>query len=95
MLATHKHNASALFWYTQRYHRPRTVEHGAAAGVTAANPYSSPAGPWTGPPYPRAPRLGPRAFSVSVVNSLSWSFVCRHLYSRLNFKLNLAAALDE
>ena len=22
MLATHKHNASALFWYTQRYHAP-------------------------------------------------------------------------
>jgi len=74
MLATHKHNASALFWYTQRYHRPRTVEHGAAAGVTAANPYSSPAGPWTGPPYPRAPRLGPRAFSVRVMDSLGGNF---------------------
>ena len=33
MLATHKHNASALFWYTQRYHDPRTEEHGAPAGV--------------------------------------------------------------
>ena len=28
-----------------------------------------------GPPYPRALRLGPRAFSISVVNSMSWSFV--------------------
>ena len=34
MLAAHKHDASALFWYTQRYHDPRTVEHGATAGVT-------------------------------------------------------------
>jgi len=25
MLATHKHNASALFWYTQRYHGPRAT----------------------------------------------------------------------
>ena len=96
MLATHKHNASALFWYTQRYHRPRTVEHGAAAGVTAANPYSSPAGPWTGPPYPRAPRLGPRAFSISLVNSFGVNFVWQlQLYSRTNFKLNRAAALAE
>jgi hypothetical protein len=27
MLATHKHNASALFWYTQRYHESRSTEH--------------------------------------------------------------------
>jgi hypothetical protein len=47
------------------------------------------------PPHFRAPRLGPRAFSIRVVNSLSWSFVCRHLYSRTNFKLNRAAALAE
>ena len=40
MLAIHKHNASALFWYTQRYHEPRTEEHGAPAGVTVPNPYS-------------------------------------------------------
>ena len=25
MLAIHKHNASALFWYTQRYHGPRAT----------------------------------------------------------------------
>ena len=30
------------------------------------------------PLYPRAPRLGPRAFSVSLVNSLGGSFVCQH-----------------
>ena len=50
---------------------------------------------WTTAPYPRAPRLGPRAFSISVVNSLDGGFVCRHLYSRANFKLNRAAALAE
>jgi len=47
------------------------------------------------PPYPRAPRLGPRAFSVSLVNSFGGSFVWRHLYPRINFKLNRAAALAE
>ena len=48
------------------------------------------------PPYPRAPRLGPRAFSISVVNSFGGNFVWdRHLYSRTNFKLNRAAALAE
>ena len=40
MLATHKHDASALFWYTQLYHDPRTEEHGSPAGVTVPNPYS-------------------------------------------------------
>ena len=55
-----------------------------------------PESPWTGPFYFRAPRLGPRAFSVSVVDSLKGSFVWgRHLYSRANFKLNLAAAIAE
>jgi hypothetical protein len=43
--------------------------------VTPPNPYSSPAGPRTGAPNPRAPRLGPRAFSISLVNSLRGSFV--------------------
>ena len=33
MLAIHKHNASALFWYTQRYHDPRTEEHGSPQGL--------------------------------------------------------------
>ena len=35
MLATHEHNASALFWYTQRYHDPRTEEHGSPAGAVS------------------------------------------------------------
>ena len=47
------------------------------------------------PPCHRATRLGPRAFRISVVNSLSWSFVCRHIYSRTNFKLNRSAAFFE
>ena len=38
-------------------------------GVTWPNPESRAAGPWTGAPNPRAPRLGPRGFSISVVNS--------------------------
>ena len=48
------------------------------------------------PPYHKAPRLGPRAFSGSVVDSLGGNFVwARHLYSRINFKLNRAATLAE
>jgi hypothetical protein len=43
-------------------------------GVTWPNPYSRAARPWTGPPYHKAPRLGPRAFSISVVNSLGGKF---------------------
>ena len=31
--------------------------------------------PMERPPYPRAPRLGPWAFSISVVNSLERDFV--------------------
>ena len=46
-------------------------------------------------PYPRAPRLGPRAFSVGGVVSFEGNFVWRHLYSRTNFKLNRTAALAE
>jgi hypothetical protein len=46
-------------------------------------------------PYDRAPRLGPRGLNISVVNSLGWSFVRRHLYSRANFTLNRAAAFAE
>ena len=46
--------------------------------------------------YHGAPRLGQRAFSVGVVNSLGGNFVRqRHLYSRINFKFNRAAALAE
>ena len=75
MLATHKHNASALFWYTQRYHGPRTEEHGLPAGVTVAVRYGRDCGAWTGDPGPRAPRLGPRGFSISLVNSFGGNFV--------------------
>ena len=56
MLAAHKHNASALFWYTQRYHEPRTEKHGAPAGVTVAVRYGRDCEAWTGDPG-----LGPRA----------------------------------
>jgi|GEM_PF-1936397 hypothetical protein len=44
MLAIHKHNASALSWYTQRYHDPRTEEHGSFAGANAPNIYRRDAG---------------------------------------------------
>ena len=37
-----------------------------------------------GPPCSRAPRLGPRPFSISVVNSFWGNFVWMHLYSRTN-----------
>ena len=47
------------------------------------------------PPYLGAPRLGPRPFSISLVNSFGDNFVGRHLYSRINFKLNRAVALAE
>jgi hypothetical protein len=40
MLEIHKRNASALFWYTQRYHGPRIVEQDPTAGVTVPNRYS-------------------------------------------------------
>ena len=53
----------------------RAAVRGSTAGVTVPNRYSSPAGPWTGGPYPRALRHGPRAFSISLVNSLGISFV--------------------
>jgi hypothetical protein len=46
-------------------------------------------------PQTRAPPLGHRPFSISVVNSFEGNFVWRHLYSRTNFKLNRAAALAE
>ena len=51
----------------------------------------------SGPPYRRAPRLGPRAFGISVVNSFWGNFVggARHLYSLTNFKLNHDATLAE
>ena len=49
----------------------------------------------SGPPNHRAPRLGHWAFSISLVNSFGGSFVWRHLYPRINFKLNRAAAIAE
>ena len=33
----------------------------------------------SGPPYPRAPRLGPRAFSTSLVNSFGDNFVWMYI----------------
>jgi hypothetical protein len=70
MLAARKHDASALFWYTQRYHGPRTVEQDPTAGVTVPNPYSRAAGQRTGDPGSGTLRLGHWAFSISVVDSL-------------------------
>ena len=71
-------------------------DHGKRRGVTVPDPYSRAAGPWTGGPYPRAPRLGPRAFSISLVNSFGGNFVGRlHFYSRTNFKINPGAAIAE
>ena len=78
MLAARKHNASALFWYTQRYHSLRTLEHGLTGkGLRCCLiAYSLANGPgMTGAPDPRAPRLGPRAFSISVVDSFGGGFV--------------------
>ena len=75
MLAAYKHDASALLWYTQRYHDPRTEESGSPAGVTVPNAFSRATGTRTGPPYHKAPRLRPRAFSISLVNSFGGSFV--------------------
>ena len=65
-------------------------------GVTVSNHYGSAAIGASGPPNHRAPRLGHRAFSVSVVNSFRLGFVwVYNFYSHLNFKLNRAAALAE
>ena len=68
MLATHKHNASALFWYTQRYHAP-------TRGYLAQSSQTKGPGAWTGDPGSRAPRHGYRPFSVSLVNLLEGNFV--------------------
>jgi len=68
MLAIHKHNASALFWYTQRYHGP-------TRGYLAQSSQTKGPEPWTGDPGSRAPRLGYRPFSVGVVDSLGGNFV--------------------
>ena len=43
--------------------------------VTVPNRYGSAASGASGPPCRRAPRLGPRPFSISVVNSLERDFV--------------------
>ena len=42
-----------------------------------------------------AERLGPRAFTISGINSFRGSLVGSHLFSRTNFKLKRAAALAE
>ena len=73
----------------------RAAVRGPAVGVTVPNRYSLAEGRQIAP-YHRAPRLGPRAFNISVVNSFGGGFVwLRHLYWRINFKLNRAAALAE
>ena len=68
MLATHKHNASALFWCTQRYHAP-------TRGYLAQSTQTKGPEPWTGDPGSRAMRLGYRPFSGRVVDSLGTGFV--------------------
>ena len=75
MLAKYKYKTSALFWYTQRYHDPRTEEHGSPAGVTVAVRYGWAAGLRTEALGSRAPRLGPRTFSIRVVDSFGGNFV--------------------
>jgi len=44
-------------------------------GVTVSDRYSEPQDHGPAPPYRRAPRLGPRALSISVVNSFGGGFV--------------------
>ena len=44
-------------------------------GVTVSNHYGSAAIGASGPPNHRAPRLGPRASSISLVNSFGDNFV--------------------
>ena len=68
MLEACKQDASALFWYTQRYHSLRTLEHGSLAGGYLAQSLQQSRRTMDRPPYRRAPRLGPRAFSVSLIN---------------------------
>ena len=69
MLADNNYNASALFWYTQRYHaEPRTevrvpLASGARSDWGLLGVFRSLDGanrPWGSPAY-RAVRLGPRA----------------------------------
>ena len=83
MLADNNCNASALFWYTQRYHaEPRTevrvpLASGARSDWGLLGVFRSLDGanrPWGSPAY-RAVRLGPRAFSISLTNSFGGSFV--------------------
>jgi hypothetical protein len=65
-------------------------------GVTVSNHYGSAAIGASGPPNPRAPRLGHQPFSISLVNSFGGNFVWQlHLYSRDNLKRNRTAALVE
>ena len=52
MLATQKHNASALFWYTQRY-------HASTKGYLAQSRQTKGPGPWTPIEGPCASDTGP------------------------------------
>ena len=83
MLADNNYNASALFWYTQRYHaEPRTeVRVPLASGARSDwgllgvfRSFDRANRPWGRPAY-RAVRLGPRALVHGRVNSVGGSFV--------------------
>ena len=67
MLAAHKLNASALFWYTQRYHSLRTLEHGPTAEgllyqIHSVEPQDR--GPWTPDHGPRVSDHGPSVLAL-------------------------------
>ena len=89
MLAAHKHNASALFGYTQRYHAQ-------TRGYLAQSSQTKGPEPWTSGPGSRASRLGYWGLYCWCFRNIGACFCWdTHLYSRTNFKLNRAAALAE
>ena len=61
--------------YPQRYPQWNIRSKQSLRRVTAPDSYSWAAGCKTGPLYFKAPRLGPRAFSISVVNLFGGNFV--------------------
>ena len=63
------------------------VVRGATAGVTVPNLVGSATSGVSGTSNPRAPRLGPWAFSISVVNSLERDFVWEG-YSYVNASIS-------
>ena len=75
MLANLKHNASALFWYTQQYHRSKGhVPWTTIGGYCAQPPRSKSHGKQASPLQEGALSTG-RAVRVSVVGSFGGSFV--------------------